>query len=258
MLYQWRHGVRVGQQLQRGHRGLFLDAGPSLGRRRPIHFICRRRHQFQRFRTRSHRQRHFLRQGYYLSLTAHTNTLATVAASSNGVALGLDRGTLVADGTNNGCHFITASYTGDTNFSSRCRNAGPKIHAYASSTTLTPSTASNAVIFTAKVSGGGAGAAGSSDPGLPPSTMALKLPGPTPRWAPTALSPISSPFPLISALPLTPSPRPTTSDTLFRLQQWKCDRLAHPDHQRCHWHEWVVSIVVHELDRRVVHRPQFA
>ncbi len=93
---------------------------------------------------------------YYLSLTAHTNTLATVALS-NGVA-SVSTAALVADGTNNGCHFITASYTGDTNFPAGAATLVQKIHAYASSTTLTPSTASNAVIFTAKVSGGGAGA----------------------------------------------------------------------------------------------------
>ena len=95
---------------------------------------------------------------YYLFLTAHTNTLATVTLS-NGVAT-VSTAALTADGTstNNGSHFITASYSGDTNFPAGRATLVQKIHAYASQITLTPSTASNAFIFTAKVTGGGVGA----------------------------------------------------------------------------------------------------
>ena len=153
-------GVRVGQPFQRGHRGL------SPRRRTFASVVVGQSISFAAVVTNFNGSGPvptgsvtFFDEVFYLSLTAHTNTLATVALS-NGVA-SVSTAALVADGTNNGCHFITASYTGDTNFPAGAATLVQKIHAYASSTTLTPSTASNAVIFTAKVYGGGASCAGS-------------------------------------------------------------------------------------------------
>jgi uncharacterized repeat protein (TIGR01451 family) len=93
---------------------------------------------------------------FYRSLTAITNTLAAAVLLSNGVAF-ITTTALVADGTNNGCHFITALYSGDANYLAGASTLVQKMHAYATVTTLKPSAASNAVTFTATVSGGRSG-----------------------------------------------------------------------------------------------------
>ncbi|MDB6064087.1 MAG: hypothetical protein JWR26_295 [Pedosphaera sp.] len=87
---------------------------------------------------------------YKYPITPVTNTLAAAVPLVNGTA-SVSTSALYADGTNNGCHFITARYSGDANFPAGTATLVQKIHARATITALTPSTATNAVIFTAQV-----------------------------------------------------------------------------------------------------------
>jgi WD40 repeat protein len=86
---------------------------------------------------------------YKYPITRIITTLANVPLV-NGTA-SVSTSALYADGTNNGCHFITARYSGDANFPAGTATMVQKIHAHATLTTLTPSTSNNAVIFTATV-----------------------------------------------------------------------------------------------------------
>jgi hypothetical protein len=89
----------------------------------------------------------------YRSLTPVTNTLATAVPLANGMAT-VTTSVLLAASNYLGSHFITAKYSGGTNYSAASATLVQKVHAYASSLALTSApSGTNGVVCTATVSG---------------------------------------------------------------------------------------------------------
>jgi hypothetical protein len=92
----------------------------------------------------------------YQDLNPISTTLGTVSLDANGQA-SLTTSTLQAGNGFLGNHLITATYNGDGNFPSGSAKLMQKVHAFASTTTLTsspnPSNPGQSVVFTATVAG---------------------------------------------------------------------------------------------------------
>lgn len=92
----------------------------------------------------------------YQGVSPVTNLLASGVPLTNGVA-SVTTSTLIAASNFLGSHFITATYSGDTNFPGGAATLAQKVHAYAGALTLTsagPAPGTNAVTFTATVVSG--------------------------------------------------------------------------------------------------------